>query len=222
MLAGLLELIAPTRCVGCELPGALLCDHCARVLPLIAAATSCPACGAPWGHLVCTECWEREFAFEAALALGELDGVLSRAVVVYKDAGERRLAGLLGSMLARRVVAEWAGWPDVVTWVPPTGRALARRGFDHARFLAAPVAESLGVPLEQLLTRTAARDQRTLSRTDRAANACGTFAATEQGSATVLVVDDVLTTGATLGAAADALLGAGARAVRIATIARAW
>jgi predicted amidophosphoribosyltransferase len=231
LLEGLVELIAPTRCAGCELPGALLCAGCDTDLPRVEPHYACPACGAPFGGLVCTECWSTEFAFEAAIAFGELDGALARAVVLHKDAGERRLGSLLGGLLAEQVAARWGGWPDALTWIPPTRAAIARRGFDHGLALARPVAGALSVGCLPLLARARARDQRVLGRSARAANAGGSFTASlaaptsgppASPPARVLVVDDVMTTGATLDAAAATLLAAGVSAVRVAVVARAW
>jgi len=168
LLEGLAELLFPTRCSGCELPGAVLCDDCRDNLPRIAAAGACPRCGAPYGYLVCTECWEREWALEAALALGEFEAPLVRAVVLHKDAGERRLGEMLGTLLAEHVAREWPGWPQGVAFVPATKAAYRRRGFDHGACIATAVARSLDVPLVEALRRTAAADQRLLGRTARA------------------------------------------------------
>ncbi len=223
LLAGLAELLAPTRCACCELPGELLCAACERALPRVEPLSACPRCGAPFGALTCTECWSTEFAFEAGLALAELDGSLPRAIVLHKDAGERRLGAVLGALLAECVVVRWGQWPDAVAWIPPTPAALARRGFDHARGIAEPVARRVGAPLAGLLARSNARDQRVLGRTDRSRNAAGSLAVVAPAvPARVLLVDDVLTTGATLDAASQELLAAGAQAVRVAVIARAW
>lgn len=222
LLEAFAELIAPTRCAGCDLPGTLLCGACDATLPRIEADKACPACAAPFGGLVCTECWSSEFAFEAALALGVLDGPLSRAVVLHKDAGEQRLGAVLGTLLGTVVNAEWGEWPDAVAWVPPTRSALARRGFDHGRALAEPVATTVGRPAVALLDRAAGRDQRSLGREARAANAADTFAVRGRVPRHVLLVDDVLTTGATLDSAANTLLSSGADSVRVAVVARAW
>ena len=142
--------------------------------------------------------------------------------MLHKDAGERRLGSELGQMLAARVAEQWLGWADAVTWIPGTPQALSRRGFDHARALALPVAAGLDLPAACLLTRRRARDQRSLGRLARAANAAETFSAAQVTHAHVLVVDDVLTTGATLDAASAVLLEAGAESVRVAVVARAW
>jgi predicted amidophosphoribosyltransferase len=222
LIEGLAEMLFPTRCAGCELPGAVLCDRCRDDLPRGEPAGACPRCGAPFGHLVCTECWSREWAFEAALAVGSLEAPLARAVVLHKDAGERRLAAVFGSLLAEQVGALWPGWAECVTYVPATKAALRRRGFDHGRAIAHTLAGELGVPLAHALLRTAARDQRSLGRSERAANAAGTFVSTAGVPPKVLLCDDVFTTGATLDTAAAVLLSAGADTVRVAAVARAW
>lgn len=222
LLEDLAELLFPTRCSGCELPGAVLCDACRAALPRIDPAGSCPRCGAPYGYLTCTECWNREWSFSAALALGEFERPLSRAVVLHKDAGERRLAAVLGTLLAEQIAAEWSGWPEVVTFVPATRSAMRRRGFDHGRAIARVIAAELGVPLAEMLARSEARDQRRLGRVARSANVAGSFSAVGEVCGRVVLTDDVFTTGATLDAAASALLGAGAEEVRVAAVARTW
>ena len=168
LLEGLAELLFPTRCAGCEMPGALLCDTCRDALPLIDRRGHCPRCGAPFGYLTCTECWNREWAFEAALALGEFEPPLARAVVLHKDAGERRLAAVLGGLLGNEVSDAWDGWADAVAFVPATRAALRRRGFDHGFAIANALADNQGIPLLRALHRAAALDQRTLGRAARA------------------------------------------------------
>lgn len=222
LLADLAELLAPTRCAGCDLPGALLCDSCHELAVRFDQSESCPRCAAPFGALVCTECWERAFSFEAAQALGDLSAPLHRAVLLYKDASERRLGALLGGLLGRQVAQAWPGWADVVTWVPPSREALRRRGFDHAGEVSLAVAAIVGARAEPLLRRTGARDQRALGREARAENAAGVFSAAGEVGGRVLLVDDVMTTGATADVAASALLDAGATNVRVAVVARAW
>lgn len=222
LLEDLAELLFPTRCSGCELPGDVLCDTCRDALPRIDRAGACPRCGAPFGYLTCTECWNREWSFSAGLALGEFERPLSRAVVLHKDAGERRLAAVLGALLAETIAAEWSGWPDAVAYVPATRSALRRRGFDHGRAIAFAVAEGLDVPVLGVLARSEARDQRALGRIARAANAAGTFSAVGEVRGRVVLTDDVFTTGATFDVAASALLDAGADEVRVAAVARTW
>ena len=220
-LDGLLELIAPTRCAGCDLPRTLLCDSCLERLPLIDPAGACPRCGAPFGWLVCTECWEREWSFAEARCAGELERPLSRLVTLYKDGGERRIAQLLASMVVE-TAGDWSGWVDRVAYVPATAAARRKRGFDHAERVARMVAAAWDVECSDALLRSRARDQRTLDRTERLANVRSTFSARGRVDGRVLLIDDVFTTGATLEAAASALLEAGAAEIRVIAIARAW
>ncbi len=222
MLEGLLELLFPTRCAGCDLPGALLCDGCRGRLRTIEPATACPRCGAPGGAARCSECAGASFAFAAARCAGTFEPPLSRLVVLHKDGGERRLGRVLAAVLAG-TLEEWLTWPDAVLGVPATPAALARRGFDHGSALASAVADLGGVPYTRVLACGARRDQRGLGREARAANV-GAALRIREGAVVpgrILLVDDVLTTGATLDAASRALLAAGAREVRVAAVARA-
>jgi predicted amidophosphoribosyltransferase len=125
-------------------------------------------------------------------------------------------------LLADAVAERWPSWPQAVTFVPATRAALLRRGFDHGRGIASAVAQALGVPLVEAIARAAARDQRALGRLERARNVAGNFSASGELPERILLCDDVFTTGATLDAAASALLDQGVRAVRCATVARAW
>ncbi|MDR1413151.1 MAG: ComF family protein [Actinomycetes bacterium] len=217
------ELLSPTRCAGCDTQGELFCPACRQSLKRdFRLSQVCPRCAAPYGALVCTECWETDFSFSATVALGVLDGPLARAIVVYKDGGERRLSGIFGPPLARRAREVWGSFGQVVTWVPASARARARRGFDHAEQLARAFAVAYGLPARCLLSRAGARDQRGLSRQERRGNSHMSFRCSHPVPSEVILIDDVFTTGATANAAATALRGAGARKVRLAVLARAW
>jgi len=224
LIAGLLEAIAPTRCAGCDLPGGLLCEACRDSLPRIEMAHACPRCGAPFGWIVCTECWETEFSFSEARCVGTLERPLSRCVTLYKDGGERRLAPVMGALLAE-ALESWRGWPDAVVPIPASSEALRRRGFDHVFLLAEEIAASLGVGLERPLVRIGAcRDQRRLGREARRLNVRGVLEVRPDTAIPerVLLVDDVFTTGSTLDEAAAAMMLAGSREVRVCSVARAW
>ena len=216
------DLLWPPRCAGCELPGELLCDACRGALHRIDPSEACPRCGAPDGARGCAECGGREFAFQSARCVGVFEPPLSRLVTVHKDAGELRLTDVLAE-LATEAAADWLDWAQAAVAVPASPAAVRRRGFDHGALLGAAFAAASGVPAVDVLRARSRRDQRGLGAADRARNARAAITALPRVivPARVLVIDDVFTTGATLDAAASALLGAGAGEVRVLAIARA-
>lgn len=239
---GMLEAAWPTRCAGCDEPGGLLCPRCRAALPAIEQRRACPRCGAPFGELVCTECTaclepaaEGEAPAACSEAFAALDGVrcygvlawpLDSLVRAYKDGGERRASALLAAMAAqayRESRGPGSARPDALAFVPCTPQAFARRGFDHMERVAADAARELRVPLADVLARRAPRDQRGLSKADRRGNADASFVVLGpvEGMSLVLL-DDVVTTGSTMAAAARALRRAGAARVEGLAVARAF
>lgn len=248
------ETVWPTRCVGCDLPGTLLCPECAEKLPYIDPTISCPACAAPFGSLVCTECFDagvddgersraRPFPFSAARAAISYEGVGKALVTAYKDGGELRLDKLLASLLCTAVHAtaphrpdvpallrapaeDWASWADALAAIPSRPTAVRKRGFDHLQRIARLAAKWLELDLiTPLHHQQAVLDQRGLDSEQRARNLRNSLAMHDGVNVLgkrILLVDDVLTTGATTSAAAHALLTGGAAEVRVAVVARVW
>lgn len=225
----LLELIAPTRCSGCDRFSELLCERCLSAAHTYQPLYACKKCAAPFGELVCTECWDEEFVFSGAVALGPFELPLSRSVVLYKDKNEQRLARYLGALLALRVHLEYGTWVQGVTWVPPSKGALRVRGFDHGGKLAAEVARVLGVPARATTDHVKSFDLRKLNKQERREAVQGGFVRRSHPEVSsflrdrqILLIDDVMTTGATLNEVASKLIEGGAREVRVAVIARTW
>ena len=214
-----LDLAFPAACAGCGREGAPLCEGC---LPALDARLTLPA-GTPIGlpadlpaPLLQLE-WCAPFAGPVRAALHDL-----------KYRGERRLAEPLGAAVARRWQRAGAG-AQVVVPVPVHADRERTRGYDQAVLIAASAAVRLGLPLAHALERGRATvAQFDLGRGERAANVAGAFrlraadprAAPAVAGRWVLLVDDVVTTGATLAACATALEGAGARAVSAIAVAR--
>jgi len=234
LLEGLVELIAPTTCAGCEWPGDVLCERCLERLERIVPERACPRCGAPECRRRCHECAGRTFPFEGARCAVVFEEPAPRVVVLHKEAAERRLAAAMARIVAP-CVDEWVGgWADAVVGVPAAPAAVVRRGYDHGAGLAAALAAELGLPAARPLRCRTARDQRALGRAQRAANVAFTCepeaprsllgrpgeVAAVMTPARVLLVDDVFTTGATVAAATRALVAAGTREVRVAAFAR--
>lgn len=238
-----LEAVSPMRCAGCERPGELVCPACLECFRLIDPRTSCLSCGAPHGDLVCTECTpleEETAASERALwaggpdrclAVAEFAEPLSRMIRAYKDAGEQRLFAPFAEMLldcaqhAEHAAGERYGGvlsaADAVVFVPATAAAFRRRGFDHMEAIARHLSELTGTPLVDVLVKLGDADQRVLGRAGRQARARDAYRVLERvDGRRILLVDDVITTGATIVAATRALRAAGAVHVDALALAR--
>jgi ComF family protein len=182
----------------------------------------CPNCTRPVldeGEL-CVDC-DRHFPFGPVYSIGLLTGSLREAVHHLKYGGRDGL----GAPLGRRLGASVAPLYDAVLPIPLHPARERERGYNQAERLAAGIAEALGRPtLRQLLRRTKRTErQAELDRQHRLVNLAGAFAAPAGHSdlthRSLLLVDDVLTTGATATAATHALLAAGARRVDLAVLA---
>lgn len=202
--AALADLVLPRTCAGCGVPGASLCPSCAGRLarPRLAAPRR-----VPWG-------------FPPTVAAGAYEGPVRPAVVAFKDRGHAELARPLGAALAVavaalvRAVPERAG-PVLLVPVPSSRAALRSRGRDHVRELTVRAVAELraaGVPAGRaglVARRGRVRDSAGLAAEQRRANLAGTFvvAGRVPERALLVLVDDVVTTGATLTEAARAVAG---------------
>jgi predicted amidophosphoribosyltransferase len=196
VLADLLDLVLPRDCAGCALPGRTLCPACAAALtgpPAVHRPTPAPP-GLP-----------------PLVAAAAYDGVVRSLLLAHKERGRLALARPLGTALAG--AADVLGRGPVLVPVPSSPTAVRARGHDHARRLAATAARRLGVGCRVLLVQArSVQDQAGLDAAARSANLEGALRARRRvDGLEVVVVDDVVTTGATLVEAARALTAAGAR-----------
>lgn len=194
------ETLAAGSCLVCGRVGRVSCATCLPELHRI--GVDAPG---PTGPLACA--WRYE-------------GVPRDLVLALKVRGDLRAASHLGGGVARAATA--AGFdPGVVTWVPGHRLDIARRGFDHAAAIASEVAARLGLTAVAMLRRRRENpDQTVVGAADRARNVAGVFVA-RSCTARVLLVDDVVTTGATASACVAALKAAGPADVVVAAACRA-
>jgi len=215
----MLDVVLPQRCLVCGAGGAQLCAGCRDGLPFLRPPW-CDLCGAPTARPVarCRECSGRRLAFARARAAVAYDEPVRRLVAGWKEHGLRRLAGDAAAILAERLPPTDAG---LVTYVPADRIRAGERGHHPAERLAHALAARLGLPCAPALERSRrSHRQRGLSLAERRRNVAGAFGAGRPVSDTILLVDDVYTSGSTVSAAAAALRRAGAARVDVATFAR--
>ena len=149
---------------------------------------------------------------DAVVAAWDYDGVARSLVLDLKLKGKRDAALELAKGIVDRVWEQGSA-AQALVWVPGRRRDIRDRGFDHARLIATAVGSALGIPAVYGLRRTGDRvDQTSLGAQARRANLQGAFCA-RGVPARVAVVDDLMTTGATLSEAGRALREAGAKRV---------
>jgi ComF family protein len=234
---GLLELVFAPRCLGCRGatgdPEQLVCGRCrSRLSP--PPPPLCGRCGFPrlrTGRTpgpTCQECQEWPASIRASRSAFLLRPPADTLVHELKYRGWHRLAPFMGGrMAAVSVPADVATEARLVVPVPTTSVRLRERGYNQAALLAAAFAKRSERTMVHALRRGAGASSQTgLQPAARLANVAGAFAPAEGSLADIagehlLLVDDVLTTGATVIACSDALVAAGARCVSVITFARA-
>ena len=234
LLQGARSLVFPAACAACDLPWAdrevPLCSSCLLQVPLLPTA-ACRCCALPLegpgaGVELCLGCRTRPPPFDQAISPFLYAGGAKTLVTRLKYGGEISLASFLGKRMACAARERLAGsLPEFVLPVPLHPVRLRERTFNQAGLLARVVARELRLPLrENLLTRQRFTPSQTeLPRRERLRNLQGAFSFETDSllaGATVLLVDDVLTTGATASACAQRLKRAGIRRVAVVTACR--
>lgn len=213
LLQALLNLLYPPKCPFCgrllERGEDGLCACCQRELPWADQADRkkvdfCDACLSPL--------WYRD--------------KVPDAVRRYKFGGASGYAHILGTLMAQSLADQWNEPVDLVTWAPLSAKRLRKRGYDQAELLARQVGEAAGLPVEPTLVK--ARQNKTQSQladdAQRRANVVGVYECLPSLDLTgkrVVLVDDIVTSGATLSECASCLRVAGAESVVALTLALA-
>jgi ComF family protein len=222
VLRAVLDVVFPRRCAGCGGRGWPFCSACRPRIGVL-DPPGCARCGLPRERDVafCDDCpappvdWIRT-AFR-------YDEPVRRALLSLKFGGARSVADAFVPWMERRLTERPQGATGTtITWVPLGRRRRRGRGYDQAEVLAAGLARASGLPCVRLLERVRETDpQARRSAAERRRAVAGAFRAVAPAPARVILVDDVLTTGATAAECAGMLRRAGAREVGVLTAARA-
>jgi ComF family protein len=197
-------------------PTGPFCRRCGRPLP-----------GRSGGEeeLRCAACFGKQWAFSEARSIGPYDGALRLAVHRLKFRGQQDFGRVLADVLFQSVEPDWWSSVDCLIPVPLHPERQQSRGFNQAEVIASRLSVLTGQPFQRWLIRAVATQAQTgLSQRQRQQNVQGAFRlAPGQGGYArgkrLLLVDDVMTTGSTLGACARVLRQAGAADVKVATLA---
>lgn len=236
---GLFDLVYPPRCLVCHtwMERGCFCDGCIDKIEKV-APPFCGRCGLPIneGHPLCERCEKRmEPAYNWSQTLGRYGGALREAIHRFKYDGKTALAEPLGTLLARSLdsppsplLTSPGGDPlkfDLIVPVPLHPSRYRHRGFNQAELLARVVSRERKWPIDTAGIRRVrhTRTQALLVRSERTDNVRGAFLCSPPQRYTgqsVLVLDDVLTTGSTLDEVARTIRQAGAERVCIVALAR--
>ena len=233
---GFIRLLYPGLCSVCQVPlppeQDRFCTSCRTALTNDPFST-CPRCAATVGPFSlaslndgCTHCASLSFRFERALRLGSYEGLLRDVILRLKHLNADGLADLMGELWAEHLEAKLREvHADVVVPVPLHWRRRLERGYNQSLALARGLAARLALPIRPSWLRRVRNTPMQTEQTPgaRRVNVRGAFQATRKVSrgACVLLVDDVMTSSATVNEAAAALRIAGVNRVVVAVVARA-
>lgn len=234
-VASAADLLLPPSCNACgqALPAGssqpLLCAACRHAFSAIPSPL-CRRCASPTSPTDvgddCARCRDRHYHFEAAAALGVYRDRLRDAVIRMKQLGQEPLTLSVGFLLAE-VLRDWLCQPrpDLLVPLPAHWWKRLLRGVNSPDLLAEAISQVLGIPqfADLLVCRRRTRKQGTLLPSERLVNVRDAFRVSgkyDVAGADVLLVDDIMTTGASASEAAKTLRRAGAARVRVALVAR--
>jgi ComF family protein len=199
--------LAPHECLACQKEGLLICCDCQKHLASV--ASTCYRCGCfADQYRTCQRCRRTSPLFLVMRATA-YEGVAKELVHGLKFGRQKDGSRVIAEVLASRL-GEFAGTDTAITNVPTASSRVRRRGYDHAAGIARHLARLLALPYVPLLARDGQARQVGQSRQSRRRQLEGVFRSTMPAPRRILLVDDVITTGASLETAARVLRAAGA------------
>ena len=238
ILDSLLNLLYPEVCLLCSEPvyrhrDCGICDNCwNRVVALKIIAARCVSCGLPFHSFssdsehLCGNCIQQMPPYDGARSFGYYADELGGLIQGLKFRNRRNLTGFLVSLLADAFFETWSREDfDLIVPVPLHKKRKRQRGYNQSELLAQSLALRLAIPQKRVLSRLRATPPQVgLSDSQRIENVRNAFHVDGRhplAGKRVLLIDDVMTTGATAASAAKALLDGGAARVSVLTVARA-
>lgn len=219
MLQTLLNILAPEDCIACGTEGSLLCIACSS--SIVRPAYVCFLCNGPAAFSnICMSCSHASH-ITSIYTFAAYEGTIKDLIFAYKFLHKRTAAKTCAALLTTAYPT--SGNESFITYVPTSAAHIRLRGFDHAKLLAKEYAWGTGLAMRSLLTRTTQTVQLGATRRGRIENMQQAFVVagpTACRGAHVLLIDDVITTGATVRAAAQALHAAGAASISVVSVAR--
>lgn len=214
-----LELFAPFDCVRCKREGKLVCRECAGIIakPKISACALCNVLTSDFQ--LCSTC-RRKTKLHGVLVASRYEGEIKILIRMLKyeraQAASRFLADFLVPLVRTRQY-------DLITWVPVSSRRFRERGYNQAKLIAKKLSVHVQVPYAETLGRLGHERQVGTDRKVRISQLKGKIYCTRPArlkNKRILIIDDVVTTGATLSECADVLAKAGTKSVWGAAVAK--
>ena len=221
-----LDWLYPPYCAGCGNPGTLWCQECQSASTPIPLHSICDHCGQilPKNRTTCAACMDNPPQYAAMRSWATFTGPLRKAIHSLKYQQNMGLGILLAAPMS--TLLDKLQWQvDIITAVPLSRQRITERGYNQSYLLARPIALTHRIPfIPQAIKRTRnTPSQVGLNAPERKINVADAFSANPEivKNKSVLLIDDVATTGATLSASTQALLSAGAKHIYALTLARA-
>lgn len=215
MIEALISIFAPHYCTNCLKVGTKLCDHCMNNIN-IEPLSNCLQCAGPLIKQTCSNC---KLPYSYIDSYLPRTGVIKQLIEDFKFNGARATAKPLAKILDNQM-PHFPG-QVVITYLPTARAHIRQRGYDHSRLIAKHLARRRKLKLQNLLIRKRTARQVGSSRQARLQQAKGLYKSRRSldPKVTYILIDDVVTTGASVYYAAKAMRAAGAEKIAVITVA---